>query len=66
MAERFTAAIALGANVGEPERTFKRALNLLERDADVQILRRSHLVELNGDLPLPCRYQLMFPFVLSV
>ena len=36
------AAIALGANVGEPERTFKRALNLLERDADVQILRRSH------------------------
>jgi len=42
MAERFTAAIALGANVGEPERTFKRALNLLERDADVQILRRSH------------------------
>lgn len=42
MTERFTAAIALGANVGEPERTFKRALNLLERDADVQILRRSH------------------------
>lgn len=42
MAERFTAAIALGANVGEAERTFKRALNLLERDADVQILRRSH------------------------
>lgn len=40
--ERYTAAIALGANVGEPERTFKRALNLLERDADVQILRRSH------------------------
>jgi len=39
---RITAAIALGANVGEPERTFKRALSLLERDGDVQILRRSH------------------------
>lgn len=41
-AQRHTAAIALGANLGEPERTFKRALNLLEREADVQILRRSH------------------------
>ncbi len=39
---RITAAIALGANVGEPERSFKRALSLLERDGDVQILRRSH------------------------
>lgn len=37
-----TAAVALGANNGEPEKTFKRALNLLERDADVTILRRSH------------------------
>ena len=40
--ERFTAAIALGANVGEPERTFKRALNVLERDVDFTVLRRSH------------------------
>ena len=39
---RITAAIALGANIGEPERTFKRALSLLERDGDIQILRRSH------------------------
>lgn len=38
---RITAAIALGANVGVPERTFKRALSLLERDGDIQILRRS-------------------------
>ena len=41
MKQRITAAIALGANVGEPERSFKRALSLLERDGDVQILRRS-------------------------
>lgn len=40
--ERFTAAIALGGNVGEVERTFKRALNLLERDEDFTVLRRSH------------------------
>lgn len=40
--ERFTAAIALGGNVGEPERTFKRALNLLERDEDFTVLRRSN------------------------
>ncbi|MEM9380786.1 MAG: 2-amino-4-hydroxy-6-hydroxymethyldihydropteridine diphosphokinase, partial [Planctomycetota bacterium] len=39
---RITAAVGLGANVGEPERTFKRALSLLERDRDVQVLRRSH------------------------
>lgn len=38
---RHVAAIALGANRGEPERTFKRALNILERDADVAVLRRS-------------------------
>ncbi|MEO1696913.1 MAG: pantoate--beta-alanine ligase [Planctomycetota bacterium] len=38
---RFVAAVALGANLGEPERTFKRALNLLERDHDVTVLRRS-------------------------
>ncbi|MEM6569487.1 MAG: 2-amino-4-hydroxy-6-hydroxymethyldihydropteridine diphosphokinase, partial [Planctomycetota bacterium] len=38
---RITAAVGLGANVGEPERTFKRALSLLERDGDVQVLRRS-------------------------
>ncbi len=38
---RITAAVALGANLGEPERTFKRALSLLERDGDVQVLRRS-------------------------
>ncbi|MEM8712986.1 MAG: 2-amino-4-hydroxy-6-hydroxymethyldihydropteridine diphosphokinase, partial [Planctomycetota bacterium] len=37
-----TAAIALGANLGEPERTFKRALSLLERDHEVTLLRRSH------------------------
>ena len=42
MTERRTAAIALGANLGEPERTFKRALSLLEREADVTLLRRSH------------------------
>lgn len=40
--QRYTAAIALGANIGEPERTFKRALSLLERDHDVTLLRRSH------------------------
>ncbi|QDV08573.1 Pantothenate synthetase [Planctomycetes bacterium Poly30] len=40
--QRYTAAIALGANLGEPERTFKRALSLLERDHDVTLLRRSH------------------------
>lgn len=38
---RYVAAIALGANRGEPERTFKRALNIMERDADVAVLRRS-------------------------
>lgn len=42
--QRYTAAIALGANLGEPERTFKRAINLLERDHDVTLLRRSHWV----------------------
>ena len=40
--QRHTAAIALGANLGEPERTFKRAVSLLERDHDVTLLRRSH------------------------
>lgn len=34
-------AIGLGGNVGEPERSFKRALNLLERDGEVFVLRRS-------------------------
>lgn len=38
---RITAAIALGANAKEPDRTFKRALNLIEKDADVAVLRRS-------------------------
>jgi len=38
---RYVAAIALGANEGEPQRTFKRALNVMERDADVAVLRRS-------------------------
>ena len=38
---RITAAIALGANAAEPERTFKRALNLIEKGADVAVLRRS-------------------------
>ncbi|MEM9803142.1 MAG: pantoate--beta-alanine ligase [Planctomycetota bacterium] len=47
---RTTAAVALGANLGEPERTFKRALSLLEREGDVQILRRSqwHATEAVG------------------
>lgn len=40
--QRYTAAIALGANLGEPDRTFKRALNRLERDFEVTLLRRSH------------------------
>ncbi len=39
--QRYSAAIGLGANLGEPERAFKRALALLERDGDVLVLRRS-------------------------
>lgn len=42
--QRMVAAIALGANLGEPERTFKRAISLLERDHDVTLLRRSHWI----------------------
>ncbi|MEZ6013938.1 MAG: pantoate--beta-alanine ligase [Planctomycetota bacterium] len=38
---RVVAAIALGANLGEPERTFKRALARLEQVPGVTVLRRS-------------------------
>lgn len=38
---RHVAAIAFGANLGEPERTFKRALSRLEQVAGVTVLRRS-------------------------
>jgi pantoate--beta-alanine ligase len=39
--KRVVAAIALGANLGEPERTFKRALTRLEQVPGVTLLRRS-------------------------
>jgi pantoate--beta-alanine ligase len=39
--QRVVAAIALGANRGEPERTFKRALARLEQVPGVTVLRRS-------------------------
>jgi pantoate--beta-alanine ligase len=39
--ERVVAAIALGANLGEPERTFKRVLARLEQVPGVTVLRRS-------------------------
>ncbi len=38
---RVVAAVALGANLGEPERTFKRALARLEQVPGVTVLRRS-------------------------
>jgi len=38
---RVVAAIAFGANLGEPERTFKRALARLEQVPGVTVLRRS-------------------------
>ena len=43
--ERTRAALALGGNVGDVQRTFKRALARLERDPDITVLRRSDWFE---------------------
>lgn len=42
---RVQAAIALGGNVGEVQRTFKRALSRLDKHADITLLRRSDWIE---------------------
>ncbi|MBL4771071.1 MAG: 2-amino-4-hydroxy-6-hydroxymethyldihydropteridine diphosphokinase [Planctomycetes bacterium] len=39
--KRFEAAIALGGNVGDVERTFKRATLRLDKHPDITLLRRS-------------------------
>ncbi len=42
---RVQAAIALGGNVGDVQRTFKRALARLDKHAEITLLRRSDWVE---------------------
>jgi pantoate--beta-alanine ligase len=45
MTQRVTAAVAFGANLGDRERTFKRALSRLERTDGLTVLRRSPWIE---------------------
>ncbi len=42
---RFQAAIALGGNVGEVQRTFKRALSRIDKHSEITLLRRSDWIE---------------------
>ncbi len=42
---RFKAAIALGGNVGDVQRTFKRALSRLDKHDEITLLRRSDWIE---------------------
>ena len=54
MSSRITAAIAVGSNLGDRERTLKRAQALLEKTQGVVLLRRSawHETQPVGDPPI--------------